>query len=62
MEDKKTNGTPSFHEFCQHLIQKRDEQAKQNPALAEEDKSPMVEPIICRGVADIIVAEEEKEA
>ena len=62
MEDKKTNGTPSFHEFCQHLIQKREEAIKQNPALAEEDKGPMVEPIICRGVADIIVAEEEKEA
>lgn len=59
MQDNKNS---SFHEFCQHLIKKREEAIKQNPALAEEAEGPMVEPIICRGVADIIVAEEEKEA
>ena len=61
MEDKRTNGTPSFHEFCQNLIKKREEALKQNPALAEEDKSPLVDPVISRGRADIIVAEKDKE-
>ena len=55
------NQNSSFHEFCQNLIKKREEALKQNPALAEEDKGPLVDPVICRGRADIIVADQDKE-
>ena len=58
MQDKKL---PSFHEFCQHLIKKREAAIKENPALAEEEQGPLVDPIICGGIADIIVTEEDKE-
>ena len=55
------NKQPSFHEFCQHLIKKREEELKQNPALAEEEQGPLVDPIICGGIASIQVAEKDKE-
>ena len=49
--------TKSVNEFLQELAKKR--QAEKH--TEDEQDGPMVEPIICNGVADIVVAEEEKE-
>ena len=56
MNDKQNNST-NINEFLDMLAKKRAAE-RQN----EDDKEgPMVEPIICNGIADIIVKDEEKE-
>ena len=52
-----TKNTKSVNEFLQELSKKR--QAEKH--TEDEQNGPMVEPIICNGVADIVVTEEEKE-
>ena len=56
MNEKKGNQT-SINEKLKILAKKR--AAKQQDE--DEQDTQIVEPIICNGVADIIVAEEEKE-
>ena len=56
MNDKQNNST-NINKFLDMLAKKRATE-RQN----EDDKEgPIVEPIICNGIADIIVKDEEKE-
>ena len=56
MNDKQNDST-NINKFLDMLAKKRATEQQ-----SEDDKDgPMVEPVICNGIADIIVKDEEKE-
>ena len=52
------NGMPTdVNEYFAMLTKLRAREEKENPDIKDE---PMVDPIICRGVADVIEAQEDE--
>lgn len=50
---------PTIHEFIEKLTRKKEQQSERTPSSQEEYYGPLVDPIICNGIADILIEERE---